>query len=170
MNYKESASGILAAVGGESNVVSVMHCATRLRFQVKNLNRVDQGAVRKMKGVMGIQVKENQFQVIIGADVSNVYREIEKLGNFKSEGGDISTKKFSITKVIETIAGIFTPVIPAICGAGMLKALLVLLTTFHWMSPESQTYYFLNFISDAAFYFLPVMLAFTAAQRFKCNQ
>ncbi|MGL4337457.1 MAG: beta-glucoside-specific PTS transporter subunit IIABC [Turicibacter sp.] len=170
MNYKELASGILAAVGGESNVVSVMHCATRLRFQVKNLNRVDQGAVRKMKGVMGIQVKENQFQVIIGADVSNVYREIEKLGNFKSEGGDISTKKFSITKVIETIAGIFTPVIPAICGAGMLKALLVLLTTFHWMSPESQTYYFLNFISDAAFYFLPVMLAFTAAQRFKCNQ
>lgn len=175
MKYKDLAQSIVNAIGGEDNIINVMHCATRLRFQLKDLTKANQDQVKKINGVLGVQIKGEQFQIIIGTDVANVYTEINKQGNFEKNKEDKEDKnksknKISVGYVIEIIAGIFTPIIPAITGSGMLKALLVILTTFNVMSRDSETYYFLNFISDAAFYFLPVMLAFTAAQRFKCNQ
>ncbi|MGL5311967.1 MAG: PTS transporter subunit EIIC, partial [Peptostreptococcaceae bacterium] len=176
MNHKNLAKEILQNIGGQENVINAYHCATRLRFQLKDLSKANQENVKKIKGIMGVQIKSDQFQVIIGPDVGNVYNEISKLCNFKSnESNDSintenSKKKVSVSSVIGVIAGIFTPILPAITGAGMLKALLVLLTTFNLINPESQTYYFLSFISDSAFYFLPVMLAYTAAQKFRCNQ
>lgn len=171
MNYKEIAVQIISAVGGDKNIIDVFNCATRLRFELKDLSKINNEAIKNIKGISGSQLKGEQFQVIIGTDVGNVCKEIIKLCNLK-ESNEIITKnkKASVSGVIEVIAGIFTPIIPAITGAGMLKALLVLLTTFNVMSRDSQTFYFLNFISDAAFYFLPVMLAFTSAQKFKCNQ
>ncbi len=178
MDNKKLAQEILKSVGNKENVINVMHCATRLRFQLKDLGKVNQEEVKKIKGVMGVQIKSDQFQIIIGPEVSNVCNEILKIGNFKSsnETNNSNTsnnqvsKKFSFSSIIGAIAGIFTPIIPAITGAGMLKALLVILTTCKVISIESQTYYFLNFISDSAFYFLPVMLAYTSAQKFRCNQ
>lgn len=173
MNHKNLAKDILQNIGGQENVISVYNCATRLRIQLKDLSKANESNVKKLKGVMGVQIKSDQFQIIIGPDVGNVCNEILKLGNFKSNNSnnvEKDNKKISVSSIIGIIAGIFTPLLPAITGAGMLKALLVLLTTFKLISPESQTYYFLSFIADSAFYFLPVMLAYTAAQKFRCNQ
>lgn len=170
MNYPKLASDILKNVGGETNVVNVTHCATRLRFNLKEISKANEEALKRTKGVMGVVNKGGQFQLIIGSDVASVYNEILKLGNFqKGASTDTGEKKGMVAEVLDVIAGIFTPILPAITGAGMLKAVLVLLTSTGLMSPKGQTYYMFNFISDAAFFFLPILLAYTSAIKFKCN-
>lgn len=116
---------------------------------------------------MGVSNKGGQFQVIIGQDVAKAHRELLKLGNFAGMGAGASKKEKG--KVLDTISGIFNPILPAITGAGMMKALLVLLTALNVVSPTSQTYIALEFIADAAFYFLPMMLAVTSAKKFNTN-
>lgn len=171
MNYKELASQILQKVGGANNVAHVTHCATRLRFNLKDVSKANQNEVKKIKGVISVVYNGGQFQVVIGQDVANVYRELTQLGQFTQTSNQVESGEKSpiLSKIMDTIAGIFTPVLPALAGAGMLKAILVLATTFNWLSADSSTYYYLNFISDAVFYFLPFLLAFTSAQKFKCN-
>lgn len=170
MDYSKLASSILKNVGGDANVANVTHCATRLRFNLKDTSKANIEAVKKIKGVMGVVDKGGQFQVIIGSDVSNVYAEVLKLGNFqKGASIDAGEKKGGVAAVLDVVSGIFTPILPAITGAGMLKAVLSLLTTLGVMSTKSQTYEILNFISDAAFFFLPMLLAYTSAIKFKCN-
>ncbi|GIM29716.1 PTS beta-glucoside transporter subunit EIIBCA [Clostridium polyendosporum] len=170
MNYQKLASDILKNIGGETNVANLTHCATRLRFSVKDKSKVNEEAVKKTKGVMGAVYKGGQFQVIIGTDVSSAYNELLKQGNFKKAAStDNEEKKTIVATILDTIAGIFTPILAPITGAGMLKAVLVLLTTANILSTESQSYYILNFISDAAFFFLPIILAYTSAIKFDCN-
>ncbi|GAA0180124.1 beta-glucoside-specific PTS transporter subunit IIABC [Clostridium sediminicola] len=170
MNYPKLASEILKNVGGSENVANVTHCATRLRFNLKNLSKVNEEVLKKTKGVIGVVNKGGQFQLIIGSDVASVYCEILKLGDFqKGNSSDSGEKKSLVSSVLDTIAGIFTPILPAITGAGMIKAVLVLLTSSGLLSMESQSYYILNFISDAAFFFLPILIAYTSAIKFKCN-
>ncbi len=171
MNYKELASQILQKVGGVNNVSHVTHCATRLRFNLKDLSKASLNEVKKIKGVISAVNNGGQFQVVIGQDVANVYRELVEIGNFGTGTSHVSSDEKTplVSKIMDTIAGIFTPVLPALAGAGMLKAILVLATTFNWLSADSSTYYYLDFISDAVFYFLPFLLAFTSAQKFKCN-
>ena len=171
MNYKELASQILQKVGGVNNVSHVTHCATRLRFNLKDSSKASLNEVKKIKGVISAVNNGGQFQVVIGQDVANVYRELVELGNFGTGTSHSSSEEKTplVANIMDTIAGIFTPVLPALAGAGMLKAILVLATTFNWLSADSSTYYYLDFISDAVFYFLPFLLAFTSAQKFKCN-
>lgn len=170
MDYSKLAGSILKNVGGEKNVSNVTHCATRLRFSLKDTSKANIEDVKKIKGVMGVVNKGGQFQVIVGSDVPNVYAEVLKLGDFqKGSSTDGGEKKGVVTAVLDVISGIFTPILPAITGAGMLKAVLALLTALGVMSTDSQNYYILNFISDAAFFFLPMLLAFTSAAKFKCN-
>lgn len=170
MDYAKLANSILKNVGGETNVLNLTHCATRLRFTLKDVSKANEDTIKKTKGVMGVVNKGGQLQVVIGNDVNHVYNEVLKLGNFeKASSTESGEKNGIVATVLDTIAGIFTPILPAITGAGMLKAVLTLLTTFKLMSPDSQSYYILSFISDAAFYFLPVILAYTSATKFKCN-
>lgn len=171
MKFKEIATQVLEHIGGEENVSHVTHCVTRLRFNLKDDSKVSVDKLKKVKGVMGCVNKGGQFQVIIGNDVSDVYKELLALGNFKSSKGEVKgEKKGVLTTVFDTIAGVFTPIIPAIAGCGMLKGFLGLFAALGLISEESQTYYMLNFISDAAFYFLPILLAYTAAIKFKTSQ
>lgn len=170
MDYKKLAADIVNLVGGEKNVQSVTHCATRLRFNLKNDAAAQTDKLKGTKGVMGVVNKGGQYQVVIGSDVANVYREILELGNF--EGGskeEVKDDKGPVVRVLDTIAGIFTPIIPAITGAGMLKAVMALLVAFKVINTSSESYQFLNFIADAAFYFLPFLIANSAAKKFKCN-
>lgn len=170
MNYNEIAKNVLEKVGGEKNVSHLTHCATRLRFNLIDDSIVNTDEVKNIKGVYGAVNKGGQFQVIIGNDVPNVYKEIigmTNLGTSKEEAEE--KKKFSISMIFDVIAGIFIPAIPAIAGCGMLKAVLSLLTAFGWLNADSQTFYFISFVADSAFYFLPVLLAYTAAQKFKCS-
>lgn len=171
MDYKKLAADILKNIGGESNVQNVTHCATRLRLHLADDGKADKEAIENLKGVFSVVNKSGQFQVVIGNDVPNVYREFVKLGNFANSAPDDKKekKRFKITDLFDIISAIFVPVVPTLAGCGLLKGLLSLLVTFGLMNTGSQTYAILSIVGDAGFYFLPMMLAYTSAQKFKAN-
>lgn len=172
MNYKNLAEEIVKLVDGEENIASLVHCATRLRFTLKDESKANTAALKKTKGVMGVAANGGQYQVIIGSEVSNVYKEIMAITNLEDnkEASKEKDDRSVFAKVIDTISGVFTPTLPAITAAGMLKAVLSLLLAFNLVTKESQTYQVINFMADAAFYFLPILLASSAAKKFKTNQ
>ena len=137
-NYKQTASDVLRLVGGEKNVVQVEHCSTRLRFTLADTSKVDAAALKKTAGVMGVISSGPQCQVVIGNDVIEVYDELLKLGTF--DAGQAAApaapkgKKEIGGIILDYMVGIFQPLVPAIAGAGVLKALMVLLSTLGLMS------------------------------------
>ena len=171
MNYENLAKQVLENVGGEDNVSNLTHCATRLRFNLKDSKKANTEVIKKINGVMGVVNKGGQYQVIIGNDVNNAYREIMKISNLegKNDSGDEVDDRKPLAKLIDTITGIFTPILPAITAAGMLKAVLSLLVAFKVITNDTQSYQVINFMADAGFYFLPIFLASSAAKKFKCN-
>ncbi|MDO4293057.1 MAG: beta-glucoside-specific PTS transporter subunit IIABC [Eubacteriales bacterium] len=170
MDYKKTASEILRLVGGEKNVIGVTNCMTRLRFQLNDPRIADVEGIKKIRGVQGVVTKNGQFQVVIGTDVGNVCEEIKKLGKFgESETAGSGEKKGFVAAFFGTLTAIFQPVIPALAGSGMIKALLALLVALKLVDSGSQTYQIFNAFGDAMFYFMPFILGFSAAKRFKCN-
>ena len=172
MNYKNLAEEIIRLVGGEDNITSLVHCATRLRFNLKDESKADTAKLKATKGVMGVVSNGGQYQVIIGSDVGNVFKEIMAMTKLDSgnQGGEEKDDRKVFAKVIDTISGVFTPILPAITAAGMMKAVLAVLVAFNLVSKEAQSYQVINFMADAAFFFLPILLASSAAKKFKCNQ
>ncbi|WP_368901013.1 beta-glucoside-specific PTS transporter subunit IIABC [Oceanobacillus oncorhynchi] len=175
MNQKQLAKDILSLVGGEENVGSVTHCYTRLRFNLKNNDLPEKEKIESLDGVISVQIQSGQFQVIIGNEVGKVYKEIEKQGDFNSGESDNDTQEQEkkgniIGRFFEVIASIFTPIIPAIAGAGLVKGILGLVTTFNWASEDSDIVAILNIVADSVFYFLPFFLAVSAARKFKTNE
>lgn len=176
MDYKPLARTIIDNIGGKDNVKSVVHCATRLRFTLNDASKANTDVLSKTKGVLKVVNAGGQYQIVIGPDVPQVYQEVISMGGFDSKAAiedDKAAKedtRSALSKVLEGIASIFQPIIPAITGAGLLKAFLALATTFHWLEGGTQTYTILSAMADAAFYFLPVLLAASAAKKFKCNQ
>lgn len=168
MNYAQCAKDICKKVGGIDNVSYCTNCATRLRLTLKDDSQIDLEEIKKIDGVVGAVYNGGQYQIIIGADVPHVREEFEKLGNIKQEKNK-ETKKKTLDKILDFFAGIFTPLIPVLTGAGMLKVFLTLLTFFGLLSSESQTYYILNFMSDATFYFLPILVGMAAARKLNVN-
>ncbi|MGG1441808.1 beta-glucoside-specific PTS transporter subunit IIABC [Brevibacillus laterosporus] len=172
MDQEKVAKEIVALVGGKENIAHVTHCMTRLRFNLHDDQLANKEMLEKTKGVMGTMKSGGQFQVIIGNDVAQVYKEIMKSTDVTTkQGHDKAPKKKQnpISAIFDVIAGVFTPILPAIAGAGMIKGLLSLAATFGWMSPDGSTYLILNAIGDGAFYFLPLILAFSAANKFGNN-
>lgn len=173
MNYKNLAKEILINIGGESNVKSYTHCATRLRFNLNDESKFDQDVLKKINGVMGTVISGGQFQVIVGTDVSHVFDELKvllpdnRIDEISKEVINEDRSRFS--KVLDTISGIFTPILPAITGAAMIKVLIILLTMSGLLQKDTQTYQILTFVGDTPFYFLPIMLSYTAAVKFKMN-
>lgn len=172
MNVNELAKEILKQVGGKENVSYLTNCMTRLRFNLKSVSEVNEAQIKNIPGVMGVANKGGQFQIIIGTEVAKVCKEIKKIGNLDNQSSVLGEErdKGVVSKVLDIIAGIFSQLLPVITGAGMIKALLSLLVLFNLINKTGTTYYFLNFIADSAFYFLPVFLASSAARKFKCNQ
>ncbi|MHC5534573.1 beta-glucoside-specific PTS transporter subunit IIABC [Priestia megaterium] len=174
MKHSKLARSILELVGGEKNINNVVHCMTRLRFDLKDENLADKDKLQKLDGVMGIAKSGGQFQVIVGNAVTDVYNELVKIGNISTNKeqtpNDGKKKKNKGSAILDTVTGIFTPIIPAIAAAGTIKALLILCVTFGWFSTKSSNYQVLNTIGDAVFYFLPIILAFSAAKKFKTNE
>ena len=173
MNYENTAKKILQRVGRKDNVISLVHCMTRLRFVLKDESIVDDEAVKKTKGVMGVMKKAGQYQIIIGNDVANVFAELNKLGNFSNEAPKkeaIKTEKQNLfSRLMDTISGIMAPVIPAIIGAAMIKVLLTLLPMIGVLSTEGDTYNLLSVMGDGAFFFMPVLIAISASKKFGTN-
>ncbi len=172
MNYQETADKIISGIGGVNNVTSLTHCTTRLRFNLKNDNKADKATLETISGVMGVTVGGGQYQVIIGSEVRHVYNEIQnKLDPQTSNNAEpVEAQKKNIgARFLEMISSIFTPILPAITAAGMIKAVLALVVAFQWVDNSSQTYQIINFMADAGFYFLPILLANSAAKKFNCN-
>ena len=172
MSYKDLAKSILELIGSETNISSLTHCATRLRFNLKDDKKAKTEEIKKLKGVMGVVNSGGQYQIIIGSDVASVYKplvEMTKIQEGKGEKQKEEEKKSLGARAIDTLSGIFTPILPALTAAGMLKAVLSLLVAFKVVSSDQQSYQILNFMGDATFYFLPILLANSASKKFKCN-
>lgn len=173
MDYKKTGSEILEAVGGKQNISDLSHCATRLRFVLKDSTIPQDKAVEKIDGVKGISRTSGQYQIIIGTDVPEAYAAItDVLGSeFETDTSEHnqSTEGW-FNRVLGIISGSITPMIPALTGAGLLKAFLALFVNLKWISNTSDTYVLLNFVADAAFYFMPIIVAYGAAKKFKTNQ
>ncbi|UEM38722.1 beta-glucoside-specific PTS transporter subunit IIABC [Pectobacterium aquaticum] len=173
-NYQKLGFDILALSGGKQNVSKLTHCATRLRFEFNDSDAVQADAIAKLPGVISVVDRGGQFQVVIGNDVQVTYRailnEIGEMNGQRTASSKEPQKKGGIfSQIISVISTTFTPVIPAITGAGMIKALLAILKLTGLISADSTTYRLLDTISDAAFFFLPVLLAYGAAIKFACN-
>lgn len=169
MDYKKLAEVILQNVGGSKNISGLTHCATRLRFNLKDESLAKTEELKKTKGVMGVVSSGGQYQVIIGSDVASVYKPLTEMCDIKAEKGEVGEKKPWYATAIDTLSGIFTPILPALTAAGMLKAVLSLLVAFKITDSSAQSYQVINFMADATFYFLPILLANSAAKKFKCN-
>lgn len=168
--YEGLARDIVRLVGGKENVTQAYHCQTRLRFTLADEGKANEEAIKAHDGVVGVIHGAGQFQVCIGPHVADVFEEVEKLVDTgKKDAEPPAEKKGAFDRVIDFVAGTFQPIIPALSGAGMVKAVMALLTTFGLISTDSQTYQMLNIFADGVFYFLPILLAFTEAQKLKCN-
>lgn len=173
MDYESTAKKILHKLGGKENVISLVHCMTRLRFTLKDESIVDDESVKKIKGVMGIMKKAGQYQIIIGNDVANVFAELNKLGDFSNEAPknpvQNQQKQNIFSRLMDTISGIMAPVIPAIIGAAMIKVLLTLFPMIGVLSVKGDTYNLLSVMGDGAFFFMPVLIAISASKKFGTN-
>lgn len=170
MDYTATAKQILDHLGGEKNVASVTHCMTRLRFVLRDESGINDAQVKAIPGVVGVMRKGGQYQIIIGNEVSKCYGELIKLGAFSDEvGKNAPPAKHGnpVTVVLDAISGSMSPVIPAIIGAGMVQVLNIILG---WFFPaENPTMQLLSVIGNTAFYFLPVLVAFSAGRKFGAN-
>ncbi|KUP36568.1 PTS beta-glucoside transporter subunit EIIBCA [Bacillus halotolerans] len=171
MDYDKLSRDILQLAGGEENVQRVIHCMTRLRFNLYDNSKADRSQLEQLPGVMGTNISGEQFQIIIGNDVPKVYQAIVRHSNLSDEksAGSSSQKKNVLSAVFDVISGVFTPILPAIAGAGMIKGLVALAITFGWMAEKSQVHVILSAVGDGAFYFLPLLLAMSAARKFGSN-
>lgn len=172
MDVKTLAQDLIPLVGGKENIKGVVHCMTRLRFKLIDMSKAQLTEIENLDGVVGVKEVGAQTQVIIGPNVAEVYKEVTKLvGDLQSSEGEAEQeeeKQKLSAKLLDTISGIFAPIVPLITGAGMIKAILTILVLLG-LPNTSQEYYILNFIADCGFYFFPVVLAFSSANKFGCN-
>ncbi len=170
MDAKKLAGQILKEVGGKDNIKEMFHCVTRLRFYLKDRSKVDLEKVKALDGVMGVQFQAEQFQIIIGNEVNTVYDAvIAQTGFIHTEETLEQKKKFRVTGIFETMAAILLPVIPALAGAGMIKGLITILTSYCGVDTASDAIQVLTIAGDCVFYFLPFLVAWSASKRFKTD-
>ncbi|MBS5939948.1 PTS beta-glucoside transporter subunit EIIBCA [Clostridium sartagoforme] len=172
MTNKELASQILEYVGGEENITFLTHCVTRLRFNLKDDSKADIKVLSSLEGVITAQNKSGQLQVVIGAKVNKVFEELEKIvkiSNSNEGAQEKKKKKNPINAFLETIAGIFTPILPALIGCGMLKTVAVLLKQYGLIDSMSGVAQVLDMGGDIIFYFMPFFLAVSAAKKFNTS-
>lgn len=176
MTTQDSARAILEHVGGAANVASLHHCSTRLRFTLADDTQADEAALKATPGVIGV-VLGTQTQVIVGSGVANYFREIEKLrtGGGTRAGARVDAAKPKLTLkragsvFMGFVVGVFTPIIPAVAGAGIFKSFLILAVALGWLQTTDQTYQVLTAIPDAVFFFLPLLVTYTAAKKLDTN-
>lgn len=168
---KQLAEKIIKLIGGKENVTDAWHCQTRLRFKLADEAKAKTAEIKDLDGVINVLFKGGVYQVVIGPSVAEIFAEVEPLLDLNKTSSEPEKEKESFeAKIIDFVAGVFQPIIPALSGAGMVKAVLALLVVFKVVNVESSTYILFNMLGDTIFYFLPIFLAFTEARKLKCNQ
>ena len=177
--YQDLIDNLMDCIGGKDNISYFTHCVTRLRFNFKDKNLVKEDEIGKLSGVMGTKWAGNQLQIIIGSGVDSVYNDIcEKHGLVKEKSVEENldddkkaklTFKTAIPIMLDTLTSILAPIIPAIVACGLLQGLLYSFQSFGWLDPNSDTYVFFFNCAQAAFYFLPVLIGYSAGKRFKTS-
>lgn len=180
-DFAKTAEQIIEYVGGKDNIDSLVHCVTRLRFRLKDdakARPLDEFA--EIPGVIGCVEKGGQIQVIIGQTVNEVYEEVCRQAgiaeeaaideNLDAEPEEGKKKGFHPSQIFDVFTQVFAPIVPAFAGAGLIKGILTLLTTYGIMSTDAGEYIILNAAGDCVFYFLPFIVAYTSAKRFKTSE
>ena len=165
LDYQETSRKILAAVGGAENISNATNCMTRLRLTLKDETKANDDQVKSIKGVKSVVKQGGQYQIVIGNEVSNLFKEFSKLGNFTEGSKAAKPAGNAVQRLFGFVAGCMTPLLPAMLGTGMVKVLLTLLTTFGLMDKATSGYVILYGMADSFFYFLPVFLAFQIAKK-----
>lgn len=179
MNNLELAKEILKNIGGESNIGSLVHCVTRLRFKLVDSNKANKENIKTLEGVLSVVESGGQFQVVIGNKVGEIYKEIIKLTNIENEGiidenkkidNEIKEKTSFKSRVLDLISSILAPVLNILASLSILKGILTILVYFDYISIHSGTYQVLHAIENSALYFMPILMGLTAAKKFKANE
>ncbi|SHE92282.1 PTS system, beta-glucosides-specific IIC component [Atopostipes suicloacalis DSM 15692] len=181
-DYKQLAEEILALVGGEENIDNVIHCITRLRFYLKDDSKADKESLEDLSGVMGIVEANNQFQVIVGQAVDEIYKELTALlpnqqeekeaespSRFKDQKTFMGKVRYGFNQVIGVITGAVMPIIHILAASGIIKSVLAIGTTSGWITESGSAYLIINAMADTVFYFLPILIGYNAAKRLGGN-
>ncbi|WP_205952952.1 PTS cellobiose/arbutin/salicin transporter subunit IIBC [Pantoea stewartii] len=172
-NYAGISQAIVTALGGLNNISAITHCMTRLRFVVKDDDSVDLAALKAVNGIMGVVHTDTQYQVIIGNNVAKAYQAVLALGQPQAENASPVKRRITLKSIgagiLDALVGTMSPLIPAIIGGSMVKLLAMILDMAGVFDKGSSTLTILNVIGDGAFFFLPVMVAASAALKFKTN-
>lgn len=173
MQYKELAQDILARVGGRDNIVTLVHCATRLRFKLKNSGLADAESLKENPGVIMVVESGGQFQVVIGNQVPEVYQAVRAEAGLSDDTPVSETtdgeKTSALGRLIDVVSAIFTPFLGVMAASGILKGILSLAVVCGWLTTTNGTYQLWFAASDALFYFFPLVLGYTAGKKFGGN-
>ena len=174
MDYNKIAQDILDNVGGKANVKQVTHCFTRLRFILKDESLAKKDVVEHLEGVISVVVSGGQFQVVCGAKVTKIYDATVAILGDAVAGGSVDEqvpdqKQPLGNLILQKITEIFTPLVPAIAAAGLIKGLLAAFAKVPGFDTTNSTYIIMNTASNVIFYFMPVFLAYTASKALKCS-
>lgn len=172
MEYKALAQDILSRVGGKENIVSLVHCATRLRFKLKENKKADAEGLKMNPGIIMVVESGGQFQVVIGNHVHDVWQAVRSEAGLTDDSEPVAEtgeKTSVLGQVIDVVSGIFTPFIGVLAASGILKGLLALAVVCGWMTPQQATYQIWFAASDALFFFFPLFLGYTAGKKFGGN-
>jgi len=179
--YKKLAESILSLIGGEENVEDVIHCVTRLRFYLKDDSKADKEALEELSGVMGVTKGNDQYQVIVGQEVDDIYPEVETLldntatddeadnPGFKGQETFTAKMRYVFNQVIGIITGSVMPIINILAASGIIKSILALGTNSGLITDSGNAYLIINAMADAVFYFLPILIGYNAAKRLGGN-
>lgn len=173
--YEKLAADIVKNVGGKENVISLAHCITRLRFKLKDEKKANTDILKAMDGVVTVVQSGGQYQVVIGNQVGEVFDEILASQGIQGAGGQDAAEEDDAPKkpldmFIDTVSGIFTPVLGVLAASGMVKGLTALLAAFDIIDTKSGTYQVMSVIGDAFFFFLPIFLGYSASKKFKMSE
>lgn len=174
MNNSDLAKEIVKLVGGKENILSVIHCVTRLRFKLRDEKMAETEKIKELKDVMTVVKSGGQYQVVIGDHVSYVYDEVIQVLGIKPDDAaqeeEEPENKSIFNKFVALISGIFMPVLGLMAASGILKGFLTAAVTVGWVDTSAGIYEVLYAASDSLFYFLPIILGFSAGKVFKTNQ
>lgn len=170
--YDALARIIIQNVGGKSNVISLTHCVTRLRFKLKDESKANTEVLKKTEGIVTVMKSGGQYQIVIGNHVPDVFEVVNKIGGFSSADNYTEMPKQKMNPgaaLIDVISGIFAPTLGVLAATGMIKGLLALFVYFNIISEAGGVYQILYAVSDGFFHYLPIILGYSAAKKFNVN-